>query len=204
MGIAGNQVAAERSAGESLDPGLAARGVERKRRRGADDLGVVAIGHDHPTVFGMKARVIETGAVEVRGQAPIEPVAVIEVIGPLGVAEQVGAADLDLDDDDPALGVDPHQIGAAVAPAGLGRQRHFGDAPHVVAREQSANPACHRQSGAFLGDLADMGGAGMGGAGMGGAGMGGAGMSGAGLSHAGLSKTRIQDALGRRFGHAPC
>jgi hypothetical protein len=72
-------------------------------------------------------------------QAPVEPVAELEVVGPFAVAEQVGARGLDLDDHQLALGVDSHQVGApAVA------QRHLGERPDVVAREQPADAAGDR------------------------------------------------------------
>jgi hypothetical protein len=59
----------------------------------------------------------------------------IEIVGPLGIAQQIGAADLDLHDHHPPLCVDPHQVGpAAIA------QRHFGQAPDAVAGKQPADP----------------------------------------------------------------
>jgi hypothetical protein len=58
----------------------------------------------------------------------------IEIVGPLGIAQQIGAADLDLHDHHPPLCVDPHQVGpAAIA------QRHFGQAPDAVAGKQPAD-----------------------------------------------------------------
>jgi hypothetical protein len=69
----------------------------------------------------------------------------VKVIGPLAVTQQVGLAHLDLDDDHPALGVDPHKVGAAIGP-----QRHFGQAPDIVAGKQPANAARHGQRGALF------------------------------------------------------
>ena len=61
-----------------------------------------------------------------RRHRPEEAVAIIEIVDPFAVAEQVGLGDLDLDDGQAALGVDRHQVGAAAV-----GQRHFAD------REQS-------------------------------------------------------------------
>jgi hypothetical protein len=75
----------------------------------------------------------------------------IEIVGPLGVAQQIGAADLDLHDHHPPLCVDPHQVGpAAIA------QRHFGQAPDAVAGKQPADSPRHgqrlaRENGVFTG-----------------------------------------------------
>ncbi len=146
IGIARHGQPPQRGARQPFDLDLAPRGGERVKRRGAQDFGVVAIGDDHPAAVGAVVRAVERPAIEPRRHPPEEAVAMIEIVGPFAIAQQIAALDLDLDDDHPSLGVDPHQIGAAAV-----AQRHFGQAPDIVAREQPRDPAAHGFGGRGLG-----------------------------------------------------
>jgi hypothetical protein len=136
MGVRSGNQPPQRSAGKALGLDLAASRGQRHERRRPENLRVIAIGNDHPAALRQERRGIERRAVQLRRESPVEAVAIVQIVGPFRVAQQIGAAHLDLDDGDPALGVDAHQIGAASA-----AQRHFGQAPGIVAREQPADSA---------------------------------------------------------------
>jgi len=136
MRIEADELAPQRGPGEALDLDLAARGGERMARCRPDDFRVIGVGDDHAAAVGPEVGAVEAGAVELGRQAPVEAIAKIEVIGPLAVAQQVAARGLDFDDYHLALGVDAHQVGTAPVP-----ERHLGQRPDVVAREQPADPA---------------------------------------------------------------
>ena len=73
---------------------------------------VIAVGDDQPGLRGEVLLLLEqTG--EVRRDRPEEAIALVEIIEPFAVADQVGLGDLDLDNRQPALGIDRHQVGAA-------------------------------------------------------------------------------------------
>src|SRR3546814_1750842 len=72
----------------------------------AHDRRIVAIGDDQPGTRRQKGIAIERARVEPRRQCPEKTVAMIEILGPFCVPEQIGPRDLDLDDRDPALGID--------------------------------------------------------------------------------------------------
>ena len=136
MGVGRDDGAAHRSASEPLYLHLAPGGSKRMAGCGADDFGVVAVRHDHPAAIGPEVETVEDRAIDAGRNAPIEPVAKVEIVGPLAVTHKVRTAYLDLDDHDPPLRIDTHQIGpASVA------QRHFSQAPDVVSREEPANSA---------------------------------------------------------------
>jgi len=126
----------QRGAGEAFGLDLAAGGGQLVQRGGAQDLGVVAVGHDHAAALGQERRRVQRRAVERRWQAPVEAVAVLEIVGPLAVAQEVRAADLDLDDDDMPARVDPHEVGPPAT-----AQRHFRQAPDVVTGEKPGDAA---------------------------------------------------------------
>ena len=116
---------------EPFDLELAARGGQRIERGGTDNFPVIAIGHDDAAAIGAICVAFERAAIHPRGQGPEEPVAEIEIIGPFAIAQQVAPLDLDLDDDHLPLSVDPHHVRAPPI-----AQRHFGEAPDIVARKQ--------------------------------------------------------------------
>lgn len=112
MRIEPDQLTAQRSAGKPFHFCLSPRSSERHRGRGTDDFGIITIRHDHAAGMGQEILGLQHGAVEMRREAPVEAVAMIQVIGPLAVAEKIGAAHLDLDDHDLPLGIDAHEVGA--------------------------------------------------------------------------------------------
>ena len=89
-----------------------------------------AIGDDQPGDVGQ-----EVGTVANPGKfgrhGPEEPVAIIEIVGPFAVAQEVGLRDLDLNDRQPTLGVDRHHVGATTV-----GQRHFADREQVLTAKQ--------------------------------------------------------------------
>ena len=91
MRVEPDEMTSQRRAGEALDLDLAARAGEGVARRRPDDLGVVLVGDDHAAAIGPEVGAFEAAAVELGRQAPVEPVAELEVVGPLAVAEQVAA-----------------------------------------------------------------------------------------------------------------
>ena len=60
----------------------------------------------------------------------------LEIIAPFGVAEQIGARHLDLDDGDLAARIDRHQIGTAAR-----SQRHLRRGDDIVAEPQALHAA---------------------------------------------------------------
>lgn len=127
--------------GQPLDLNLATRGIERLQGSGAQDLRIISVSYNHTATFGPEILLLKRCAVKLRGQTPIETVTKIEVIGPFVVTQQVSPDNLDFDDYDVPLAIYSHQIGAAAI-----AQRHFGQAPDIIAREQAAYPARNRQS----------------------------------------------------------
>ena len=73
-----------------------------------------------------------------RRHGPEESVAVIEIIGPFVVADQICLGDLDLDDGETALRIDRHQVRAAAV-----GKRHFADGEQVMATEQTRDSTGH-------------------------------------------------------------
>jgi len=128
-------VAAHCNAGKTLDLHFSPRGGQRFQRGMADDFAVIAIGHDHAATLRLEPLRFQRGAVQPRRHTPIEPVAHIEIIGPLAIAKQVPASDLDLDYGHQPLGIDPHQVGTARV-----FQRNFAQAPNAITREQPHDP----------------------------------------------------------------
>ena len=61
-----------------------------------------------------------------------------EIIVPFAIAEQVRPRHLDLDDDDVAMRIERHQVGAAAV-----AQRHFGDRDAIVAKQHARDAATH-------------------------------------------------------------
>src|SRR5690606_9705969 len=86
------------AAGETGRFGLAPRRGKRPAGRLADDLGIVTVGDDPPGTIGPESRPIERLEREAGRHGPEEAVAIIEVIGPFVIAEQIGPRHLDLDD----------------------------------------------------------------------------------------------------------
>jgi hypothetical protein len=82
--------------------GLAPRRRQRPVRRLAHHRGIIAVGDDQPRFAGQVALLLEDSR-EVRRHRPEEAVAIIEIVEPFAVAEQVGLGDLDLDDGQPPL-----------------------------------------------------------------------------------------------------
>jgi hypothetical protein len=105
-------------------------------RRRPDDLGIVAVGDDQAGAIGAEIVAVEGREAEAGRHRPIEEVAIIEIVAPFAVAEQIGARDLDLDDDQPALGVDRDHVGAPAV-----GQRHLANREHVAAEEQPGHAA---------------------------------------------------------------
>jgi len=114
MWVNRDQLPPQRGAREAFHFSFAPRGGQRDRWRGSQDFRVIAIGNDYPASVGQEIFGIQHRAVKMRREAPVKPVTMIEVVGPLAIAEQIGAADLDLDNHDLALGIDAHQVCPAV------------------------------------------------------------------------------------------
>ena len=87
----------------------------------------------HPERLGLEWR-----AIEALRHRPEKPVAIIQILAPLAVAEQIGARDLDLDDGDHAAGIDRHHVGAAAV-----GQRHLADAEQIEVEEQPRDAPRH-------------------------------------------------------------
>ena len=98
-------------------------------RRLAQDRGVVAVGDDHARSLGQERFAVQRAMVEPGRHRPEEAVAMVEIVEPFAVAEQIGARHLDLDDDDLAARVDRHDVGAAAAV-----ERHFAHRRQIVPR----------------------------------------------------------------------
>ena len=81
-------------------------------RRFTDDRRIVAVGDDQ-TSFPGKIPLLFEDSREMRRHGPEETIAIIEIVEPFAVAEQVRLGDLDLDDREAAYTVDRHEIGAA-------------------------------------------------------------------------------------------
>ena len=127
----------ETAADVALEPG-AVLGVARAvpeglqgERRGPHYFPVIAIGNDDSATVRSIAFAVQRAVIEPRGHSPVETIAMIEIIGPFAITQQIAPLDLDFDDDDPPLGVDTHKVRPPPA-----TQRHFGQAPYVVACEQ--------------------------------------------------------------------
>ena len=90
MRVEPDELTPQRRAGEALDLDLAARRGERVARRRPDDFGVVGVGDDHAALPGEIGLGLERRAVELGRQAPVEAVAVIEIIKPFRIAQKVG------------------------------------------------------------------------------------------------------------------
>lgn len=102
----------------------------------ADNRRVVAI-RDNQTGLRGKIPLLFKQSRELRRNRPEESIAKVEIVEPFAVAEQIGPGDLDLDDRQPALGVDRHQIGAP--PIGQG---HFAYCEKVLPTEQASDSPC--------------------------------------------------------------
>src|SRR5690606_13504188 len=139
-----HELAAQRGARKPLHLDAAPCSRERLARCGADDLGVILIGDDNSAALRPEVGALQAGPVEFRGQAPIEPVAEVEIIRPLAIPEQVGTCGLDLDDDHLTARIDPHQVGPPPV-----AERHLGQSPAVVTREGAADAASQRWRTAF-------------------------------------------------------
>ena len=122
--------------GKSFYLGLPTCGCQRVKRSGTDDLAIIPIRHHDTAAIGTIVFAIEHIAIELRRQAPIKAVAKIEVVGPLAVTEQIAALDFHLDNNNPALWIEAHQVGAPPV-----AQRHFGHQPDIVSGEQALDAA---------------------------------------------------------------
>ena len=129
-------------AGEAFGLHLAVSGGQLVQRGGPQDLGVVAVGRDHAAAFGEKRVGFQWRTVQRGRQGPVEPVAIVQIVGPFAVTQQVGPAHLDLDDDDVAFGIDAHQVRPPST-----AQRHLRQAPDVVACKQPSDAAGDVQGG---------------------------------------------------------
>ncbi len=98
---------------------------------------VVTIGNEDSGIPRPETLVIEQGRQQVRNR-PEESVAIIEIVDPFLVAEQIGAADLDLDDRQFPFGPDRHQIRAPAV-----GQRHFAHGEQILPAEQARHAARH-------------------------------------------------------------
>ena len=107
-----------------------------RHRRLANHRRVIAIGDDEPGAIIAQAAAVEGREIEAARHRPEEAVAIIEIVGPLAVAHQIGARNLDLDDDQLAFGRKRHHVGAAA----IG-QRRFAEREHVGAEEHPGDAA---------------------------------------------------------------
>ena len=96
---------------------------------------IVAVGNDQPRFPGQIALLFEI-ARQMRRHRPVETIAIVEIVEPFAVADQVRLGDLDFDDREAAVTVDCHQIGAAAV-----GKRHFAHREQVLAAEQPRNAA---------------------------------------------------------------
>ena len=85
------------TARETQQLGLAAGRRQRPVQCVAHDRGIVAVGDDQARGSGKIALMLEQCG-KIRRHRPEEMIAIIEIVGPLGIIDQVGLGDLDLDD----------------------------------------------------------------------------------------------------------
>jgi len=147
MRIGTHQMATQRGAGQPFHLCLATGGGEGQGWRRAQNFGIVTIGDDNPAGVRQERFCFQAGTIKVRGKTPIEAVAMVEIIGPFAIAQQIGPADLDLHDHHAAFCIDTHQIRTATV-----AQRHFRQAPHVITRKKATDATRHGQRLAFLND----------------------------------------------------
>ena len=93
------------------------------------DRRIITIGDQQTGFVRQEMRLVEQAA-QALGHRPVKAVAIIQIVAPLAVADQVGAADLDLDDRQMAPGIDRDQVGAAAV-----GQRHFAHREPVATTE---------------------------------------------------------------------
>src|SRR5512139_1548197 len=75
----------QRGASEALDLRLAPRGGKRNGGSGPDDFRVIAVGDDQPAAFRKEGWGFHAVTVEMRREPPVEAIAMVEVVDPLGV-----------------------------------------------------------------------------------------------------------------------
>jgi hypothetical protein len=92
--------------------------------------------HDQAGAVRAEPVAVERLEAEAGGHRPEEAVAIIEVIAPFLVTEQVRPRHLDLDDHQLPLGTDRHHVGAAAV-----GQRHFAQGEKVGPEEQTCHAA---------------------------------------------------------------
>src|SRR6185295_3696588 len=90
-------------------------------------------GHDQSR-FSRQVALFLKQSREMRRDRPEEAVAIIEIVEPFAVADQVGLRDLDLNDGETAFGVYGHQV---CSPA-VG-QRHLAYSEQILAAKQAGN-----------------------------------------------------------------
>ena len=104
-------------------------------RRFARDHRVIAVGDDQPGRAWKEARTLANRR-QRGGHRPIKAVAIIEIVQPRAVADQIGLGDFDLNNGEAALWIDRHHVGAATI-----WQRHLADCEQVLPAEQAGHSA---------------------------------------------------------------
>lgn len=95
-------------------PTRCSKGSQRCR---PDNLAIIAIGHNNPAFLGQIICTFERRAIKPLRNTPEKPVAMLKVIGPFAIAQQIASLNLNLNDDNFAFGINAHQISAPVTSA---------------------------------------------------------------------------------------
>src|SRR5690606_39939542 len=110
MRIQSDEMASQRRARETLDFGLASRGRQRTARCRAENFAVVLVGDDDSATVGPKLGPVEAFAVELRRQAPVVPIAEVEIVGPFAMPQQGRARTLVLALHNMSSRIDAYQV----------------------------------------------------------------------------------------------
>ena len=136
MRIMHRGVPAHRDPREPFNLHFAPGSRERFERGMAQDFAIICICNNYTAAAGLIRFCLQRTAIKRGGDAPEKPIAIIQIIGPFSIAQQITTSDLYFDNHHQTLGIHTHQIGAAPI-----LERNLTKAPDVVTSKQPHDPA---------------------------------------------------------------